>query len=264
MSARAVAPPGEGPDGTGVRRGPAGRLLDGLFPPACVLCRRLLGPGRPPLCRLCLHRLPAVAPPFCPRCGATRRLRIPGLDGCPSCRPWPSALGRAAAPYRMEAGAARIVRALKFGGWFALARPMGAAMARAARRVAGDGARPILAPVPLSAGRRRERGFNQAALLARSVSAVLGWPVREPLVRRSGGRRQARLGRRDRFENVRGRFSARAARSGEGDRPVVLVDDVVTTGATAGACARALRARGRRVLGVAAFARALHGVGGAG
>ena len=242
-------------------RGITGRLFDRLFPPACVLCRRLLPPGRAPVCRLCLHRLPTVAPPLCPRCGATRLLELPGLAGCPSCRPWPPAPARAAAPFRMAGDAARLVRSLKFGGWFALADPMGRAMGSAARRLAGRGRPPRLVPVPLSSGRRRERGFNQAARLARGLSASTGWPVSEELLRRPGGRRQARLDRRARRSNVRGRFAIRDPGSGPGEGSVLLVDDVVTTGATAGACARTLRAGGRRVLGVVAFARALHGIG---
>lgn len=256
MRGRRAGPESAGEPGGG--RGPAVRLFDHLFPPACVLCRRLLSAGEPPLCRLCLHRLPAMSPPRCPRCGATRLLRLPDLPGCPSCRPWPLAPGRAAAPFRMEGNAARLVRALKFGGWFALAGPMGRSMTPAARGLAGPGLRPELVPVPLSIGRRRERGFNQAELLARSLSASVGWPLRERLARRAGGRRQARLGRRDRSANVRGRFVLRKDGSGGEDRPVLLVDDVVTTGATAGACAVALRTGGRRVLGVVAFARALH------
>lgn len=242
-------------------RGAAGRIFDRLFPPACVLCRRLLPAGRAPVCRLCLHRLPALAPPFCSRCGATRLLALPGLSGCPSCRPWPPGSARAAAPYRMAGDAARLVRSLKFGGWFALADPMGRAMAPAARRLAAPGPPPRLVPVPLSAGRRRERGFNQAELLAGALSAATGWPVSGELVRRPGGRRQARLGRWERRSNVRGRFVLRDPDSVPGERPVLLVDDVVTTGATAGACAGALRAGGRRVLGVVAFARALHAIG---
>lgn len=161
----------------------------------------------------------------------------------------------------MEGDAARLVRALKFGRWFALAVPMGRAMAPAARRLVEAGASPRLVPVPLSPGRLRERGFNQAERLARSLSTGTGWPVSEELVRRPGGRRQARLGRRARRSNVRGRFALGTPADDPGREPVLLVDDVVTTGATAGACVEALRAGGRRVLGVVSFARALHAIG---
>lgn len=161
------------------------------------------------------------------------------------------------APYVMRAGAARLVRALKYAGWTDLARRMGPAMAPAARSVAGriaGSARPRLVPVPLSAPRLRRRGFNQAGRLARWLGRDLGWPVSDTLVRTGRGRRQARLGGASRRENVRGRFRATPPR----DEPTaVIVDDVVTTGSTAGACADALRRDGWHPLGAVAFARAV-------
>lgn len=248
----------------GRRRGIPARVFDRLFPPVCVLCRRLLPGGSAPLCRLCRHRLPRLEPPLCPRCGAPRVLELPGTSGCVECREWPLAEGRAAAPFRMDGAAARLVRALKFSGWFALAEPMGRSMAGAARRLAGRTGGAVLVPVPLAPARRRERGFNQAGRLATALSRATGWPRRDLLVRPDGGRRQARLDRRERVRNARGRFALRDGRRARGPERAVLVDDVVTTGATAGACAAALRAGGHRVLGVAAFARALQSTGAAG
>lgn len=176
----------------------------------------------------------------------------------------------------MDAEALRLVHALKYEGAFALADPMGRALAPAARRLAGgaeagSGAGthrspgpsrtgPALVPVPLSPARRRERGYNQAELLARGLAGATGWPVRPLLVRRPGGDRQARLGRRARRRNVETRFALRpgAVRRGwEARAGVLLVDDVLTTGATALACARALVSGGLRPLGVVSFARAL-------
>ena len=154
----------------------------------------------------------------------------------------------------MEGDAARLVRALKFGRWWSLGDLMGRAMADEARRVVERGPA-VLVPVPLSPARRRERGFNQAALLARGLAAATGWPVRELLRRRPGGRRQARLGRRERARNVRGRFVT--AGPSAGDRPLVVVDDVLTTGATAAACCGALADGGGTVAGAVAFAHAL-------
>lgn len=153
----------------------------------------------------------------------------------------------------MEGAAVRLVHALKYEGWFALGPELGDLCAEAVRRVAG-GDRHLLVPVPLAPARRRERGFNQAELLARGIAARIGWPVRELLARRPGGRRQARLSRRERRENVRDRFRAEAAPVGDGP-PVLIVDDVLTTGATAAACARALTAAGHRVSGAVAFGR---------
>lgn len=236
-------------------RRPLGRVFDALFPPACVVCGATVEAGLAPVCRLCWHRLPRVVPPRCRRCGATRLLDLPSPGGCLECADWPEGLTRATAPHRMEDATARLVHAFKYRGARALASPMGRSMERPARRLAGHRA-VVLVPVPLSPARRRQRGFNQAADLARALGDATGWEVRGLLERAGGGPRQARLGRADRRRNVRGRFrSARGTSAAEA--PVILVDDVLTTGATAAACARTLAREGTRVLGVVVFARAL-------
>lgn len=237
-------------------RGPRA-WLDRLVPPACVLCHRGLAPGGPPLCAPCRHRLPPLPPPWCSRCGAPAA----GAEAaCPECEGWPDDRPRCAAAYPMAGAPARLVRALKYGGWQSLAEPMGEAMLPAALRLAeGANRTPLLVPVPLSPARRRERGFNQAELLAAHVGRAAGWPARIVLGRRRTGRRQARSGRRDRALNVRDLFFpiADAAAWARG-RPTILVDDVVTTGATTAACASALRDAGSSPVGVVSFARALH------
>lgn len=278
---------------TWARRG--GRVLvrafDALVPPSCVLCRRGLESGRPPLCALCRHRLPRLPSPRCARCaepagwplaghgprparGLASEGRAAGAlspssspsptatsPGCPACVEWPQALRVADAPYVFEGHAADLVKALKYEGWQEVARPMGRTMAPVARGLADVGSSPVLVPVPLAPARLRERGFNQAERLAAAVAAEVGWPVREALVRRSGGGRQARLARAGRRENVRERFAARGAVGGEGRR-AVLVDDVLTTGATAAACARALGQAGFRDIVLVTFARTLRPAGG--
>lgn len=235
-----------------------GRALEVLLPPPCVLCGRATSPGSAPVCQVCFVRLPRMDPPRCGRCGATRVVRLPATGTCHECARWPPHLVRAAAPYRMEEGASRLVRALKFDRCFTLAPRMGRSMARAARSVAGG--RPhLLVPVPLARARLRERGFNQAELLTRSLAEALGWPWSPLLERRRGGRPQARLGVRDRSANVRGAFRVRRAAEVP-ELPPLLVDDVVTTGATAAACAATLADSGAAPAGVVTFARALRPV----
>ena len=160
----------------------------------------------------------------------------------------------------MEAGAARVVRELKYRGWAALAEGMGAAMKEPAIRLLGgetlQAAQTTLVPVPVTLARLRERGFNQARLLAEPLGATLGHPVLDVLERLPGRRPQAGLGRSERKVNVRGRVRASAGPEAGQPKAALLVDDVVTTGATAAACARALTEAGWRPLGVVSFARA--------
>lgn len=167
----------------------------------------------------------------------------------------------------MRDGAAELVHALKYGGWSTLAVPMAGAMWPGARRLLEGEAGPAwLVPVPLSPGRLRERGFNQAERLAAALAAIGGWRVAPLLVRRRAGRPQARLGRAGRAANVRDLFAT--SRTAPGSRagwkeggappsPTLLVDDVVTTGWTAAACARVLQTAGSRCVGVVSFARTL-------
>lgn len=154
----------------------------------------------------------------------------------------------------MEGDAARLVRALKFGRWWALGERMGRALAPEAERLSGRGP-VVLVPVPLAPARMRERGFNQAELLARGLASATGWRVESRLRRRPGARRQARLGRRERARNVEGGFAA------TGPVPAgpaaLVVDDVLTTGATAAACCRALADAGATVAGAVVFSHAL-------
>jgi predicted amidophosphoribosyltransferase len=130
---------------------------------------------------------------------------------------------------------------------------MGALMAPAASRVCPGPA--LLVPVPLTPARLRERGFNQARLLAEGLGRELGWPVQSILARTRMGRRQARSGRRERADNVAGAFQVIPGRFDRFDGPVLLVDDVITTGATLGECCQALGNAGVPCAGAVSFAR---------
>lgn len=243
-------------------------LLGSLFPPACVECGTAVADGEPPVCRLCRTRWPLMAAPVCPRCGAT----APGIDAegpCAECREWDGTAPPCRTACRMEGPAATVVRALKYSGWTGLAPAMADAMIPAVRELGrGDS---VLVPVPLTAARLRERGFNQARLLAEALARATGRPVQSLLVRRGGRRSQARLARSARRANVEGAFvparqEPRPEAPAGQDPPhgsVLLVDDVITTGATVTACAAAVEAAGLRCVGAVGFARTLPSLHGA-
>jgi ComF family protein len=144
---------------------------------------------------------------------------------------------------------ARAVRALKFRGHRAVARTLGLAMAG----IVPGGPHDLVIPVPLHVSRLRERGYNQAALLARALARTAGLALLPGgLVRRRATPAQADLDAGARRTNVRAAFVASSRVAGAA---VVLVDDVLTTGATADACARALRDAGARGVSVVTVGR---------
>ncbi len=230
------------------------RAFDSILPPVCVACSVGLEADSGPVCPRCRLRLPRINPPRCPTCGVTRTgpPELAPAASCAECEDWEGL--RAAAPFRMTGLAADLVHALKYKGWHGLAPMMASTMRLSSERLAG-GEPQLLAPVPLAAARLRERGFNQALLLAAGLANETGWPLVNPLRRRRTGEQQARLGRRRRVQNVKGLFLVDRG-CASASPPVLLVDDVVTTGATAAECRRVLVGAGFRCTGVVSFARA--------
>lgn len=233
--------------------------LDLLYPALCPVCARGLGPGRrDPLCRECWTAIERIEPPFCETCG----LPLPSFDPPAFTVPARCHACLRAAPlfdYARAAGAYSgslrdALHALKFGGNRALARPLSALVLEQCGALLGPHV-DALVPVPLALERERERGFNQAALLAAHLAAASGLPWKPRwLSRRRGTRPQTELTAGERRANVARAF---AASPRAGGAHVVLVDDILTTGATAAECARTLRAAGARAVGVLAVARVL-------
>jgi ComF family protein len=233
--------------------------LDLVYPAVCPLCDAVLGPGRrDPLCGACWSAIVRIGPPWCTVCGLPFwTLDAAVLAGSPRCAPC------AAAPPRFDyartagvyTGALRdALHELKFGRRRALARPLGDLLAEQCAAAVPPEA-DALVPVPLAPAREAERGFNQARLLADRLGVAVRRPVRAGWLRRvKATDPQTDLTAAQRVDNVRGAFRAGAAVAG---RHVVVVDDVVTTGATVSDCARALRAAGAQAVGVVAVARTL-------
>jgi len=198
-----------------------------------------------------------VAAALAPRCAACGRALDAPLDGpvCGWC--WEEAAG---ASGRYDGALRQIIHAFKYEGRRSLARPLGRLLRELGAGVLDEAA--AVVPVPLYPWRRLQRGFNQAAELARHLDR----PVSHALWRVRRTRPQAGLSASERRRNVRGAFrlsplvSRRVRRALIEDRVIVLVDDVMTTGATLQACAEVLREAGAREVRMLTLARApLHG-----
>jgi ComF family protein len=150
------------------------------------------------------------------------------------------------------------VHALKYEGWRELAGEMGRSMARLAVPAWGDGVTPVVVPVPTTRGRVRRRGYNQAELLARGLAEARDLVMIDALERVRGGATQVSLHPSQRRANVKGAFAVRRGFSRRlRGAHVILVDDVLTTGSTAGAAATELARAGALWVTVTTFARAL-------
>jgi len=214
-------------------------LLAVVLAPSCASCGALLDrPIDGPVCGPCWQAILPLTPPLCDRCGDPLPSWRSDSDRCRRCRRMRRAIDRARAIGEYEGALRAILQALKYEGRRSLARPLGAMMRhRGADVLAGA---ECVVPVPLHPSRRRHRGFNQAADLARR----LGRPVVEALRRVRATPTQTGLPAAQRHRNVRDAFAlTRAGRAVRGSI-VVLVDDVSTTGATLDACARVLKAAG--------------------
>ncbi len=208
-------------------------LVEFVFPAQCLGCGR----HGSYLCPDCQASLPSVVPPICFRCG------LPLGHGvlCPDCRAGTGALDGIRSPYLMSGLMREAVHHLKYRNLKALAPVLGELMARylSLNPLPAE----ALVPVPLHGSRLRERGYNQAELLAREVGKRMGLPVlKTGLARERPAHPQARAASAaQRRANVEGAFLCPDRLDG---LSVLLVDDVCTTGATLDACAVALRAAG--------------------
>jgi ComF family protein len=231
------------------------RVIEIVYPAACAHCRAPVQ-ANGFLCAPCWSAMPFIERPFCERSGAPFAQDLGDGLISPDMLANPPAWARARAVVRYEDGPARLlVRRLKYGDRLELAKPMGLWMARAGAELLGDAH--ALIPVPLHRGRLFSRRFNQAAALATSISRASGIPFDPLALRRVKATvPQVGLSRAQRADNVQGAFRVtEEGRPRIAGRNLVLVDDVLTSGATIDACARALLRGGAQRVDALVFAR---------
>jgi ComF family protein len=220
-----------------------------LLPNSCVACGRGVGPREPDslVCPPCRSRLrPLTA--GCDRCGQP----LPPVGPCRFCRDWPVSLDHAASAVWLGAEARALIHHLKYEGYTRLSDDIAQIIARVVEHPGAS----VLAPIPLGARRMRQRGFNQAKAIARSLGRVWRVPVDAAVLARvRETKTQTALTPAERAENVAGAFAAAPPPLNQGR--VILIDDVLTTGATLAAAAAALHDAGWRCVGAVTFARAL-------
>lgn len=217
------------------------------LPQRCALCACACGEAC--LCDACLDAI-ATRPQACPRCA----LPSPAGVACGRCLVHPPAWDAAVAAGLYAFPLDRLVQRLKYGADLPLASALGGQLADA---VAGAGAPSrvdAIVPMPLAAARQRQRGFNQAREIARAVARATGLPLEGGLERSRHAVPQAALPWRERVRNVRGAFATSRSFTG---RRIALVDDVMTSGATAAAAAAAIRRGGAARVEVWVVARTL-------
>lgn len=234
-------------------------VRDFALPPLCLTCRTPVASDGG-LCAACWQNVRLIEKPYCNILGTPFAYDIgPGaLSAEAIANPPPFDRARAAAVYN---GAARdLVHGLKYSDRTDLAPWLGRWMVRAGRDLLADA--DVIVPVPLYRGRLWTRRFNQAALLAHAIGRLVDLPVQPGLLERSRATQsQVGLSADQRHKNVLGAFRVPRQLSGSlRDKAVVLVDDVLTTGSTAGACARALRRAGVKRVDVLVFARVVPGL----
>jgi ComF family protein len=229
---------------------PLAALTDLLLPPRCALCHGRVADAST-VCAACAASMPWFQPPWCPRCGVPPAGATPMDHPCRACDASPPAFHAARAPLRFEGPARDAVHAMKYGRRHRLSRWLADRMVAACSDLPME-AIDVVVPVPSHWMKARLRGGNPAAWLAQAVARRLGRRLDlRALRRRHWTRSQTRLSPEQRRRNVAEAFTARPTRA----RTALLIDDVVTSGATGHACAQALREAGIHEVYVLAAAR---------
>ena len=226
-----------------------------LYPPSCTICSASVDVGEY-LCAECEAKVVRIVPPFCAKCSEPFDGAITTTFACANCAHRNLYFEAAVSAYRARGIVRHVILNFKYGRQIHLrhlvARWLVAAMDDERLR---ERRFDVIVPVPLHPARQRERGFNQAALLAEWLSDHLAAPMRPVLQRTHYTTTQTAFDRSERMQNLRGAFRLRKTADVRDSR-VLLIDDVLTTGSTLSECARVLKKAGARSVHAATAARA--------
>jgi ComF family protein len=226
-----------------------------LYPATCTVCGKNLRAGKY-LCDGCETKAMRIVAPFCDRCSEPFEGSITSVFSCANCAHRTIYFDAAVAAYRSRGIVREIIHEFKYARQMHLRHLIGRWLRAALdderlRKVSFD----FIVPVPLHPARQRERGFNQASLLAESLSAEISLPSRPMLERTRYTTTQTALDRSERMENLHNAFRLRK-NANVRDLRVLLIDDVLTTGSTLSECARILKRAGAVSVYAATAARA--------
>lgn len=246
---RHVVWPAAGWVGAGLRA-----AVDIVYPPSCIACQAATGEAQA-LCPTCWGEMRFIERPYCERLGTPFAVDLGDGMVSPAAIADPPVFARARAVCRFDGAARELVHRLKYGDRTDLALTMGRMMTQAGRELLPEA--DVIVPVPLHRFRLWTRRFNQAAALSQVVAQRSGVPLAPlALARVKRTRQQVGLTRAQRADNLQGAFKVpTAARPQIEGRRILLVDDVLTTGATGNAAARALLRGGARAVDILTFAR---------
>jgi len=218
------------------------RILDFIYPARCQICECVLTHGRH-LCHQCASKLPTVEAPFCSQCGECFDGQINDTFLCPNCHNLTFHFEFARAALKSEGNARELIHHFKYLRQIHLAPELArlAILAFEDPRFSTYQRNGILIPVPLFWKRQRMRHFNQSEQIARHVSKLAGIPMMNALKRTRHTQTQTRFSRSKRLKNLKGAFALNNKhKSAIQNKPIILVDDVFTTGSTADECAKVL------------------------
>ncbi len=241
-----------------IARRALGAALDAVLPPRCLACGETVE-ATGALCGACWSKVSFIAAPFCRCCGLPFELPADAEALCGPCLAEPPPWQRARSVFRYDEATRRLMTGFKFHDQTHAAPAFGRWMARAGAELLAEAE--LIAPVPLHWLRLFQRRYNQASLLAHALGGEAGVPViPDLLVRRKRTPPQTKLNQKARMRNVAGAFAIKPGleKRLEGRR-IVLIDDVLTTGATVAACAITLRRAGAAAVDVLTVARVVHG-----